>query len=305
VGGSTAVLLSAVAPVALIVGVGYLAARLLRLDRGPLVKLTLFFLVPFLVFDQLARNQADLSSAARLAAAFALASLGFALAGVLAGRVFGLPAGARASLTATSTFPNTGNMGLSVAFFALGEAGLERATIIFVVATILLFGLGPALFKGGSFWEQVKMTVRLPLIWAVVLGLLARAFHLQLPLNLGGGIHLLGQGAIPMLLLSLGMQIAESRFSVSAYELAASLLRVLGGPLLAYLAALALGLNGADLVVLVLISGMPAAVNTYLMAAEFGGDAERTARVVVLSTLLSFFTLPLVLGLARLAAAAG
>ena len=303
--GSAGVLLGAVAPVALIVTTGYLAVRVFELDRGPLVRITLFVLVPFLVFDQLWRNQADLGGALRLAGAFALASAGFALAGWLAGRVFGLPQPARVSLTATTAFPNTGNMGLSVAFFALGEAGLERATIIFVVATILLFSLGPALFRGGSLREQLAMTVRLPLIWAVVLGLAANAVNLQLPLNLGGGVHLLAQGAIPMLLLSLGMQIAESRFVVSAYDLAASLLRVLVGPLIAYLAGLALGLSGADLVVLILISGMPAAVNTYLMAAELGGDAERTARVVVLSTLLSFVTLPLVLGLAQRVAGAG
>ncbi len=303
--GSAGVLLGAVAPVALMVATGYLAVRILKLDRGPLVRLTLFVLVPFLVFDQLWRNQADLGGALKLAGAFALASIGFALVGWLAGRLLNLPQPTRASLAATTTFPNTGNMGLSVAFFALGDAGLERATIIFVVATILLFSFGPALFRGGSLLEQLKMTVRLPLIWAVVLGLIANAIDLELPLNLGGGVHMLSQGAIPMLLLSLGMQIAESRFSVSAYDLFASFLRVLGGPLLAYLAALALGLRGPDLVVLLLISGMPAAVNTYLMAAEFGGDADRTARVVVLSTLLSFLTLPLVLGLATKVAGAG
>ena len=303
--GGAGVLLGAVAPVALMVAVGYLAVKLLKIDRGPLTRLTLFVLVPFLVFDQLWRNTADLTGALRLALAFALASAAFALAGWLAGRLLNLPQPTRASLTATTAFPNTGNMGLSVAYFALGDAGLERATIIFVVATILLFSFGPALFKGGSLLEQLKMTVRLPLIWAVVLGLIANAVNLELPLNLGGGVHMLSQGAIPMLLLSLGMQIAESRFSLSTYDLFASLLRVLGGPLLAYLAALALGLSGPDLVVLLLISGMPAAVNTYLMAAEFGGDAERTARVVVLSTLLSFLTLPLVLGLATKAAGAG
>jgi len=303
--GGAAVLLGAVAPVALMVATGYLAARVLKLDRGPLTRLTLFVLVPFLVFDQLWRNNADLAGALKLAGAFALASAGFALAGWLAGRLLGLPWPARASLTATTAFPNTGNMGLSVAFFALGEAGLERATIVFVVATILLFGLGPALFKGGSLAEQLKMTFRLPLIWAVVLGLAANLVGLELPLNLGGGVHMLAQGAIPMLLLSLGMQIAESRFAVGLYDLGASLLRVAGGPLIAYAAGRLLGLGGADLVVLVLISGMPAAVNTYLMAAEFGGDAELTARVVVLSTLLSFLTLPLVLGLVKMAAGAG
>lgn len=297
--GSAGALLGAVAPVALIVATGYLAERILRLERGPLTRLTLFVLVPFLVFDQLWRNQADPRSALQLAAAFALASLAFALLGWATGRLLGLPGPVRTSLTATTAFPNTGNMGLSVAFFALGEAGLERATVVFVVATVLLFGLGPALFRGGSLREQLLMTLRLPLIWAVLLGLAANLVHLRLPANLGGGVHLLAQGAIPMLLLTLGMQIAESRITVSAYELLASLLRVLGGPLVAFAIGRALGLEGADLVVLTLLSGMPAAVNTFLMAAEFGGDAVRTARVVVLSTLISFLTLPLVLGLVR------
>lgn len=303
--GSAGVLLGAVAPVALMVATGYLAARTLRLDRGPLTRLTLFVLVPFLVFDQLWRNTADPAGALRLALAFALASLAFAFLGWGAGRLLALPAPVRASLTATTAFPNTGNMGLSVALFALGEVGLERATIVFVVATVLLFGFGPALFHGGSLREQLAMTLRLPLIWAVVLGLAANAANLQLPANLGGGVHMLAQGAIPMLLLVLGMQIAESRIRVGAYDLLASLLRVLGGPVAAFWIGRALGLGGADLVVLVLISGMPAAVNTYLMAAEFGGDAARTARVVVLSTLISFLTLPLVLGWALRAAGAG
>ncbi|WP_456410240.1 AEC family transporter [Oceanithermus sp.] len=299
---SAGVLLGAVAPVALIVATGWLAARALRLDRGPLTRLTLFVLVPILVFDQLWRTPGGLSYGLRLAAAFALASAGFTLVGWLAGRLLNLPQPTRVSLTATTAFPNTGNMGLSVAYFALGDAGLERATIIFVVATVLLFSFGPALFKGGSLLEQLKMTLRLPLIWAVVLGLAANAVNLQLPLNLGGGLHMMAQGAIPMLLLSLGMQIAETRFTVSAYDLFASLLRILVGPVIAFFAGRLLGLDGADLVVLILISGMPAAVNTYLMAAELGGDAPRTARVVVLSTLLSFLSLPLVLGLARWAA---
>ena len=57
----------------------------------------------------------------------------------------------------------------------------------------------------------------------------------------------------------------------------------------------ALQLEALDLQVLVLQSAMPAAVNAVVLVTEFGGDAARVARTVVISTLMSFVTLPLVL----------
>ncbi|NES00827.1 MAG: AEC family transporter, partial [Symploca sp. SIO1B1] len=53
-------------------------------------------------------------------------------------------------------------------------------------------------------------------------------------------------------------------------------------------------LEGLDLQVLVLQAAMPTAVNTIVLV-TFGGDAPRVARTVVVSTLMSFVTLPLVL----------
>lgn len=73
------------------------------------------------------------------------------------------------------------------------------------------------------------------------------------------------------------------------------MMRLLVAPLIAYLVGRTLSLEGLDLQVLVLQSAMPTAVNTFVLVTEFGGDAAWVARTVMISTLMSFVTLPLVL----------
>ena len=72
-------------------------------------------------------------------------------------------------------------------------------------------------------------------------------------------------------------------------------MRLLISPLIAYAVGQGLRLPELDLQVLVLQSAMPTAVNSVVLVTEFGGDAPRVARTVVVSTLMGFLTLPLVL----------
>jgi predicted permease len=74
-------------------------------------------------------------------------------------------------------------------------------------------------------------------------------------------------------------------------------MRLIGGPAAAYLAGRAVGLDHLALQVLVLQCATPTAVNALLITAEFGGDARKAARVVVLSSLVCFATIPIVMAL--------
>jgi predicted permease len=120
----------------------------------------------------------------------------------------------------------------------------------------------------------------------------------ELPLQLGETLRQLGQAAIPVALIVLGMQLATTRLAVGAYELAATGLRLLVAPLMAYLVAQGLALAPLDTQVLVLQSGMPVAVNSVVLVSEFGGDPSEVARIVALSTLVSPLTLTLAFALA-------
>jgi len=288
-------LLNTIVPVAFIVLMGYLVGKHIEFDLQTLSKLTLYVLVPVLIFDAMLRAKLTGASVLGITGAFFMASAGLYLVALALSRWLRLNEGATKTLIASATFPNSGNMGLSLTFFALGQPGLDRAVVFFIASSVLMFGLGPAFLRGGGFAQSLWFTLRLPLFWALAGGLLVRGLGLPLPLGLDQGVQLLGQACIPLMLLTLGIQIARSRPEWGGFELQASLLRLLAAPLLAGLAGGALGLERLDIQVLVLQSAMPIAVNAFLMAGEFGGDGPRAARAVVVSSVLSFLTIPAVL----------
>lgn len=288
---------STLIPVLALVATGFVAGRSLQVDLAQLSRFTLYVLTTALIFDSMYRAELPAASAIGLVAGFAavsavLAALSWALA-----RLQGLSPRHRASFVAAGIFPNSGNMGLSVVLFALGQAAMSRAVVYLVASSILMFGFGPALFRGGQPLRGLAQTLRLPFLWAAGAGFLLRWLGVGLPFGLGRAVHMTGQAAIPVVLVILGMQISRSRVRLGRFVLLASAVRLAGGPLLALAAAKLLHLSLLDTRVLVLQSAMPTAVNSLLLSIEFGGDAERTAETVVASSVLAFVSLPVVLGL--------
>ena len=288
-------LLNTVLPVALVVFSGYLLGKRIPMDLTTLSRLTLYLLVPALIFDAMYRAEYSREGLVGLALGFTLTYLLLFLAITGMARLLGLSPEAAKSLLVCSLFPNSGNMGLSLVYFALGEEGLRRAVVYFILSSMVMFGLGPAFIRGGSLKEGLLFTLRLPLFYALLLGLLLKALGVSLPFRLDEGLRLMGQAAIPVLLLTLGMQMSQTRFQVGAFEGVASSLRLLLAPLLAYGVGFILGLPHLEHQVLVLQSATPVAVNAFLLTREFGGEAPRVARSVVVSTFLAFLTIPLFL----------
>ena len=287
--------LSAVFPVGCIVLIGFIFGKTFLLDETTLSRLALYVLFPALLTDILYRTTITVQDAVEIFVAFTLTYLLLCLIAWIIGWKCGFSASIKKSLLATTALPNAGNMGLSVTLFALGEAGLERAVIYLISWNLIVLSTMPAILKGGNLWSSIIFTLKLPILWGMVLGLVLNSFDVKLPLKLDEGLHLLAGATIPISLLLMGIQIATSRFKLGSYELCASLMRLLGGAIVAYLVAKLLGLKMLDLQVLVLESAMPSALASFLIVNEFGGDAARTTRIVVVSTLLSFLTLPLVL----------
>ena len=290
-------LLPAVLPVGLIIFIGFIAGRNLPLQRSTISQLSLFILSPALVIDSLYRTELSVQNSTKLLIGFALTSLLIYSAVWLISKITRLPSSLSTALTATVIFPNTGNMGLPVATFALGAAGLERAIVYMIGSSILMFCLGPAIIQGKGIIQGLKLTLRLPLLWAVLCGLSLRFFSVKFPFELDTGIQKLGAADIPIALILLGMQLAQTRFQLGIKELLAAIARLLIAPLIAYIVGSFLHLEQLSLQVLVLQSAMPTAVSSLVLVSEFGGDKDFVARGIVTSTLISFITLPLVLSL--------
>jgi len=288
-------LLPAVLPVGLIILIGFVVGRTLSLQRSTLSQLSLYVLSPTLVIDSLYRTQLSLDSSTKLLIGFALTSLCIYTIVTIINRLLSLPDPLSRAITAVVMFPNNGNMGLPVATFALGAAGLDRAIIYMLSSACLMFCFGPAMIRGKGIIEGLKLTLKLPLLWAFLCGLALRFGSLEIPWGLDKGIQQLGAADIPIALVLLGIQLSETRFRPEMKELILAIARLTCAPMIAYGIGRLLQLEILNLQILVLESAMPTAVSSFVIVSEFGGDQDLVARAIVTSTLLSFITLPILL----------
>ncbi len=288
-------LLPAVLPVGLIILIGFIVGRFFSLERSTLAQLVLYILSPALVVDSLYRTQLPFASSSKLLIGFVLTSTALYVMVWLVAKLFRLTPSLSRTMTAIVMFPNNGNMGLPVVTFALGTAGLDRAIIYMLGSSFLMFCFGPAIIKGKDVFQGLKLTFKLPLIWAMLFGISLRLLTIKLPWELDQGIQQLGAAAIPIALIVLGIQLSQTSFKPRIKELIFALARLIVAPGIAYGIGRLLQLEILDLQVLVLQSAMPTAVNSYIIVSEFGGDKDLVAKAIVASTLMSFITLPIIL----------
>lgn len=191
-------------------------------------------------------------------------------------------------------FGNTGNLGLPLAMFAFGEEGLSYAIVVFAVMAILSFTIGVWVVAGGGSLLRV---VKEPVVAATFLGALFLWQGWQTPTFLTNTLQLIGQMAIPIMLITLGVAIArlETRDMGRAVWLSSAKILVCVGA--AYLAARWFDLGPIPSAVLIVQVATPVAVTSYLLAEKYGHDAQPVAGLVVASTLLSMISLPLILAL--------
>ncbi|WP_017298928.1 AEC family transporter [Nodosilinea nodulosa] len=291
------ILISAMLPIALVAAVGFGVGRNLELDMQTLARVNIYALLPALVLSSLAKTTLGLGSAVAIVITFLLNTALLYLLAVGLGRRLKFSVDEQKSLIATTLFSNVGNMGLPFVLFALGDAGLERAVVYLVGSSVMIATVFPIVLKGAGVRAGINFTLRLPVFWAAIAGIGLQAAQGTFPVPIERGVTILGQGAIPLALLTLGIQLSRTQLVFGRYELLGAGIRLLISPILAYSVGTGLGLQGLDRQVVVLQAAMPVAVNSLIWVTELGGDRTRVARTIVLSTFLSLFTLPVVLWL--------
>ncbi len=284
--------LEIVAPVFLLAAVGFGWVKLGYEYRINFVtQLATMLAIPCLIFTSLMQTEIDPSALTALS----LASIVSYLAVTGAAAVFVWATGLhRQTYLAPLIFGNTGNLGLPLALFAFGQEGLSYAVIVFAVMAIWTFTFGIWLVAGAGSLGKV---LREPLVWATLLGGLFLWQGWETPTFLTNTMELIGQMAIPMMLITLGVAVARLTPQGIGQAVVLSLIKLFLCTGIAWLAALAFDLNHIAAGVLVLQIATPVAVTSYLLAEKYEADAQAVAGLVVVSTLISVGALPLLLAL--------
>ena len=186
---------------------------------------------------------------------------------------------------------NTGNLGLSVCFFAFGEEGLGLAVAVFVANSIGQFTLTPILQSGRSPWRTLVTT---PVIYGAAIGATLLVGGYALPAWIASTVELLGNLLIPLMLIALGHTLAGLHVKRLPFAAFWGFVRLIVGFAVALGVVALLGLDGTARGVLILQGAMPAAVFSYLFAARYDRAPDDVAGIVLLSTIFSMVTLPFV-----------
>lgn len=290
-------------PIFLVASIGYGLRKRLGLDKKTLSSLSFYAFSPALVFATLVNSTLSGGELLQLGVFAIIVTLMMAVVAFMAGKLMRLPRIDIVALILVVMIVNSGNYGLTLNQLRFGEEGLARASIYYGISTILVFTLGVFIASmGQAGWQDsLKRLVRLPAPYAVILALIVYSLSIPIPSPLMRSIEIAAAGAIPVMLVVLGMQIADLK-SVTRVRLAipASLIRLLAGPVVAVIVASLVGLQGLNRATSIIEASMPTAVITTILATEFDVRPGLVTSTVVLSTLLSAITLPLVITLLSL-----
>lgn len=282
-----------------VVALGYLVGKggvLRPQDEVVLSRLTFFVATPALLFTTIAT--ADLRSifspvlVTNLAGVLAAQAVFLAVAGLLWRR-------GRAELiigALASSYVNSGNLGISVSVYVLGDGALVAPILLFqilVMAPVAFLLLDRDGTGGASAWAVLGRPLRNPYTVASVLGLGAALAGIEPPEMLMRPVELVAAAAVPVALLTYGLglsgprQAGEGGGQGGQVALAVAL-KCVAQPAVAYLTGrFALGLDGTLLLAATLFAALPTAQNIYVFAVRYGAAQWLARRAVLLSSVAS------------------
>ncbi len=303
---------SIVAPVFLVIGVGFFLRKIAGMDASAsagITRIVFYVSVPALLFHSIARSNFYNS--------FPLSAIGVIytvsiLTATIIYLVSGLSHSADPGVISQGAYrSNMVFLGLPIISNLFGSDSPIMATVsILIGLTVPLYNLLAVIVltlsatrggRGKRYRTGILKDVLLnPLILASLLGIFWSIFRLPIPVPVDRALSMTGSIAAPLALISVGLSLDFS-FIMERVNLTmvVSFLKLAGYPTLIFLALFFLQESREIIVSTVILAASPTAVVSHIMAKEMGGDSHLSAAIVVATTLLSLFTISLWLGFFR------
>jgi predicted permease len=281
---------SVIAPVFICALLGYgWVKKGLAFDTPFVSRLVMEVGAPCLIFASFMEQDIDMAAFRQMATASFASMLLFGLVGSAA--LFAAKLDQRTWLP-SQMFPNVGNMGLPLCLLAFGEEGLALGMTYFMVNTVFGFTIGMMITSGRvSFRDLLKN----PVLYSVLITLLFLFTGTKPWTWVQNTTRLLADFTIPLMLIAMGVSLARFHISSVRRSLLIAVLRIGMGFGVGLTVATLLDLQGVARGIAIMQSSMPVAVFSYLFAVRYDRSPEEVAGAVVISTVLSFLSLPLLL----------
>lgn len=292
-------------PVFVIMSIGFLLQRKFNLDIPTLAKLNIYFVVPGFIFVKLYSTEFS----ARL---FLIVLLFFAtyvailyFLSIIVGKIIGMKKGKKITFTNSVLFFNSGNYGVPVndLVFKSDPFAMSIQVIVLTLQNIFLFSYGIFSLQSVNVGKLKAFLgyFKMPVLYAMVAGITLNIFSVPIPNAIWVPANYIADAMIGIALLTLGAQVAQIKLISGLFSVYISLtLRLIVGPVIALVIILLFQLDGVTAQALLIASAMPTSVNSAVIAQEYNNHPNYAAQIVLFSTLISAFTVTVVIFAARL-----
>ena len=286
----------------IMIGLGYFLKRidfLSEKDIDPFNKIVMYILLPCMIFHAL--YSADLSLISKLGILpfiILISSFATGLVSYFILRQLKLDDITLWSVLVTVMIANTAFMGYPVTLGIFGQEGFLRAIFCDIATLCIFLILSFVLIMkfGGTVKTAVKKITFFPPLWAVILGLGFNFVNIPIGPVIDNTVNYLGQGAIPLIMIALGLSIDFSAIRRSKSMIVfTSIMKLAFFPFVAFVAASQLGLIDLQFKISIVEAAMPSGMMSLLLAITYKLDYELTSDCILINTVISLITLPAII----------
>ena len=281
-------------PIFVIAGAGFALARWLKASAATVTHVVFYVLLPCFAFRLLISTVATGRQFGQMVLLAVLVMLAMAAVGALLSMALRLTRTEATAFLLVVMFSNGGNYGLPVVSFAFGEEALSYGTIFFLTGSVLMNTVGAFLAAAGkrSLRTAAAGVLKIPAMYGIAAAMFVLATGIPMPTPLVRPIDMMSDAALPLMILVLGMQLERAASPKRPALVAAAVcVSLLAAPVIALGLTSLLNVTGAARQAVVVLSSMPVAVVTTILALEFDASPDFVTSAVFLSTLLSPITL--------------
>lgn len=307
-------IVNSLAPVFLIVALGWLLRRRRFLSVGALqdmTRLTYWVGLPCLLFVNIAGARPLLGEAGAIFMVLTAATVAGIVVGYGLARWLGLPRTAIGTFLQAGFRGNLAFVGLPVILYAFAGPGRDAAAagatalvalgpmvVLYNVASVLALLLSRAPISRQALGALYRELQTNPLLLSCLAGVIYAALHWPLPALVERTGNAVGQMALPLALLCIGGSLASMRLDGQLpWAAAATACKLVLLPLLGFLIARLLGLSPTGMRIALILLACPTASVSYILVAQLGGDKPLASGAILLSTLLAAAPLAAILAL--------
>lgn len=297
------ILLNNVMPMSIMIAIGIILEKVFHLDIKTLSKLNFYLLSPAVIFALLYETAIAPEMIGKVLLFFVLFMVLQYIVVEIVVRLRGYSPTMKSAMRNSVLFYNSANYGipLNQLAFAGNKETLGIQILIMMMQSLVpnTYGIYSVNSHKANMKQVWKTIIGMPVIYVIPLAFLLRGFEVPIPGPIQTPLDYVADAFIGMALLTLGVQLGQMEWKVSrslAIDVSISgLLRLVAGPLLAWVIVKLMGIEGLTAAALIVSSAVPTSLSSVLLAVEFDNEKEFASQSVFVSTLISILTVTAVI----------